>query len=83
MVFRDDDEPEKEQRALNLTLNSINRINSDYYYVFYGPSMLEQMAKNPAPALGLISDTFDVFIAFGNLMTYNDTIETWYICRRK
>ena len=75
LIFRDEDEPENEQQALNILLNSINRVTTEMT-LFINPINFGRMAKNPAPAMSIIDDVADVFEAFGNLVVGNDEIET-------
>lgn len=73
-LFRDEDEPEKDQEALNITLNMINRIKSEMT-IYINPIEAYNIAKNPAPAMGLVGDVLDIVGSAKDVINGEDEIK--------
>jgi len=74
-MLRGDDEDESDQHAINLTLNLVNRVASELT-LFANPQEFVRMAKNPAPAISIVSDVGRIISAFQHFMIGEDEIET-------
>ena len=73
-MFRDDEIPEKEQEALNVTLNMINRVKNELT-IYINPIEAYKIAKNPAPAMGLVGDVANILKASKDTIMGEPVIE--------
>ena len=75
LAFRGGDDDEDEQYALNLLLNTSNKLTGEMS-MYINPVEAVQMAKNPAPSMSIIQDSANLIKGFWSVIFGGDEIET-------